>query len=432
MVAIVGKPNVGKSTLFNRIVGRRIAVTSPTPGVTRDRNYATTDWNGVHFILVDTGGFVPYPDEPILMGVKRQVELAMLESDLIMFVVAHGSNTGMDLEIAETLRKVSKPTILTVNKVDNRKRELSSSEFHSLGFNELIPISSLHGIGVGDLLDEIVSKLPLSPEPEKEEELRLAVVGTPNVGKSSLINAVLGEERVLVDERPGTTRDSIDTGIEYDGRKMVLIDTAGLRRKTKIKESVEYYAVLRSIRSVERCDVAIIMIDATEGAGRQDKRIVSLPLDFGKGIVIVVNKMDLVADRESTLEKVKDELYYLDYFPLVPTSCTQGEGIFDVLKLAVHVSNDRMRRIEKSELKTFLISLLDHYPPPPKGQRRAVISKMIQVGVNPPTFLLKVNKEELLSENYLRYIRNSLRKKFEFVGTPIRLRTTEKKIRILR
>lgn len=432
VVAIVGKPNVGKSTLFNRIVGRRIAVTSPIPGVTRDRNYATSDWNGVDFILVDTGGFVPYPDEPMLMGVKRQVELAILEADLIVFVVAHGSVGGMDYEIAESLRKANKLIVLVVNKVDNRKRELTSSEFHSLGFADLIPVSGLHGRGIGDLLDEVVSRLPLSPELEREERLKLAVIGRPNVGKSSLINGLLGEERVLVDVVPGTTRDSIDTEIEYDGRKMTLIDTAGLRRKARIKGSVEYYTVLRSIRSVERCDVTIIMLDAAEGVARQDKRIISLPLDFGKGIVIVVNKMDLATDRESTLERVKDELNFLDYYPLVPTSCTQGEGIFDVLKLATRVSDYRTRKIEDRELKSFLTSLLEHYPPPPKGKRRAVISKIIQVRTKPPTFLLKVNKEELLSENYLRYIRNSLRERFEFVGTPIKLRITEKRIKAVK
>lgn len=432
VVAIVGKPNVGKSTLFNRIIGRRIAVTSPIPGVTRDRNYATSDWNGIHFILVDTGGFVPYPNQPILVGVRQQVELAMLESDLIVFVVAHGSISGMDYEIAESLRKVNKPIILVVNKVDNQKRELSSSEFHSLGFAGLILVSSLHGRGIGDLLDEIVSNLSYTSEPEAEERVKLAVVGRPNVGKSSLINALLGEERVLVDETPGTTRDSIDTEIEYDGRKMILIDTAGLRKKTRIKESLEYYTVLRSIRSVERCDVAIIMLDATEGVTRQDKRIISLPLDFGKGIVIVVNKIDLVADLESTLEKTKDELYFLDYYPLIPTSCTQQEGIFDVLRLATLVSDERMREIGKSELSSFLTSILDHYPPPPKGKRRVEIRKIIQVRAKPPTFLLKVNKRELLSENYLRYIKNNLRKKFGFVGTPIEIRITEKKIKVLK
>jgi GTP-binding protein len=432
VVAIVGKPNVGKSTLFNRIVGRRIAVTSPIPGVTRDRNYATSDWNGTHFILVDTGGFVPYSDEPMLKGVKRQVELAILEADVIVFVIAHGSVGGMDYEIAESLRKANKSIVLAVNKVDDRKRELSSSEFHSLGFADLIPISALHGRGTGDLLDEVVARLPVSSEPETEERLKLAVIGRPNVGKSSLINRLLGEERVLVDAAPGTTRDSIDTEIEYDGRKITLIDTAGLRRKARIKQSLEYYTVLRSIRSVERCDVAIIMLDAEEGAARQDKRIVALPLDFGKGIVIVVNKMDLAADREAALERVEDDLDFLDYYPLVPTSCTRGEGIFDVLKLAARVSDIRMRRIEDSELKSFLNKLLEHYPPPPRGKRRLMVHKIVQVRVSPPTFILKVNKEELLSENYRRYIRNSLKKEFEFVGTPVRLRITEKRIKAMR
>lgn len=432
MVAIVGKPNVGKSTLFNRIVGKRIAVTSPTPGVTRDRNYATADWNGVNFILVDTGGFVPYPDEPILKGVRRQVELAMQESDLIVFLVAHGSLTGMDYEIAESLRRVNRPIVLAVNKVDNRKREFSSSEFHSLGFSELIPISALHGRGIGDLLDEIVSKLPVTPEPEQGERIKLAVIGKPNVGKSSLINALLGEERVLVDEAPGTTRDSIDTEIEYDGRKLTLIDTAGLRRKTKIKDNVEYYTVLRAIRSVERCDVAVVMLDAAQGVTKQDKRIISLPLDFGKGIVIAVNKTDLVSSKKAILERIKDELNFLDYFPLVPTSCTQRRGIFDVLRLATLVSDERMREIEDSELASFLNSILEHYPPPPTGKRRAVIKKIIQAGVRPPTFLLKVNRRELLSGNYLRYIQNSLRKRFEFIGTPIEIRITEKRVKVLK
>lgn len=432
VVAIVGKPNVGKSTLFNRIVGRRIAVTSPMPGVTRDRNYATSDWNGIHFILVDTGGFVPYSDEPILMGVKRQVELAILEADVIVFVVAYGSVSGMDYEIAESLRKANKSIVLAVNKVDDQKRELLSSEFHSLGFADLVPISALHGRGTGDLLDEVVSKFALSLEPETEERLKLAVIGRPNVGKSSLINRLLGEERVLVDAAPGTTRDSIDTEIEYDGRKITLIDTAGLRRKARIKQSLEYYTVLRSIRSVERCDVAIIMVDGQEGTARQDKRIISLPLDFGKGIVIVVNKMDLAADREAVLERVKDDLDFLDYYPLVPTSCTRGEGIFNVLKLATRVSDTRMRRIGESELKSFLESLLEHYPPPPKGKRRLIVHKIVQVRVRPPTFILEVNKEELVTENYLRYIRNSLKKQFELVGTPVRLRITEKRIKAMK
>ena len=426
VVAIVGKPNVGKSTLFNRIVGRRLAVTSPLPGVTRDRNYATTDWSGVGFILVDTGGFVPYTDEPVLKGVKRQVELAIEESDLIIFVVAHESVTGMDLEIAESLRKAAKPVVLAVNKVDNEKRELASSEFHSLGFANLNLVSGLHGRGVGDLLDEVISRLSPSSEPEKEDRLRLAVIGRPNVGKSSLVNALLGEERVLVHESPGTTRDSIDTEIEYDGKKMTLVDTAGLRRKAKVKESLEYYTVLRSIRSVERCDVALIMLDAAEGVARQDKRIISLPLDFGKGIVIVANKIDLLTDRRSAMERIERELSFLDYYPLVPTSCTRREGIYDVLKLASVVSEDRMRRIGKNELSSFLTTLVEHRAPPSKGKRRAVISKIVQVGIKPPTFVMRVNKEELLNENYLRYVRNSFRKRFSFVGTPIRLRVSEK------
>lgn len=432
IVTIVGKPNVGKSTLFNRIVGKRLAVTSPVPGVTRDRNYATADWNGVYFVLVDTGGFVPYPDEPLLKGVKRQVELAIAESDSIIFVVAHNALSGMDCEIAELLRKSNKPTLLAVNKVDNQTRELSSAEFHSLGFTQLLPISALHGRGVGDLLDQVVSELPFSPEPETKETLRIAVIGKPNVGKSSLVNALLGEERVLVDEVPGTTRDSIDTEFEHDGRKMVLIDTAGLRRKARIKDGVEYYTVLRSMRSVQRCDVAVVMIEAPLGVTRQDKRIISLPFEFGKGMVLVVNKIDLVPSEDDTLEQVKSELEFLDYFPLIPTSCTEKKGIFDVVKLAILVHEGQIRTLTQTELTSFLTSTLSHYPPPSKGKRRPVIKKITQVGVKPPTFLLKVTGRDFLTENYLRYVRNSLRTNFRFVGTPIVLRTSEERRRIAR
>jgi GTP-binding protein len=431
VVAIVGKPNVGKSTLFNRIVGRRIAVTSPVPGVTRDRNYSSTDWSGVHFILVDTGGFVPYPDEPISKGVKRQVELALAEADLIVWLLSYESITGMDREIADTLRKVRKPIVLAVNKVDSSKREGGSPEVYSLGYGEAIEISGLHGRGVGDLLDEVIQRFPPAPEPEDADDLKLAVVGRPNVGKSSLINGLLGEERVLVADTPGTTRDSIDTGIEYDGRKLVMIDTAGLRRKAKVKGDVEYYTVLRSIRSVERCDVAIVMLDAVDGVTRQDKRVISLPMDFGKGIVVVVNKIDLV-EKEETLDRVMDSLNFLDNYPLIPTSCLTGEGMFDVLKFAILVSDDRRRRIEKAALSDFLASIVKKYPPPFKGKRRLIISRIAQVRVSPPTFLLRVNRKELMTENYLRYVRNSLRKEFRFIGTPIRVETTERRSRASR
>lgn len=423
IVTIVGRPNVGKSTLFNRLVGKRAAVVHDIPGVTRDRNYAQSVWNGRSFLLVDTGGFIPLPEDRITAGVKRQIEIALAESDIVLFLVDLKSGLNpLDKEIGRIVRKNDQPTLLVVNKVDSIKSEESLSEFYTLGFDNLIPVSSLHGRNIGNLLDLIVSKFKPAVKYEELPCMKFAVVGRPNVGKSSFVNTILGEDRVLVDEQPGTTRDSIDTKATYRGKELLLIDTAGLRRKSKIKSSIEYYTILRSLKAIERCDIALILIDAEEGVTIQDQRIIALSEEKGKGMVLVVNKIDKVESKQETLEIVKRKLFFIDWIPVVLTSVTLKKGIFDVLDIAIGVYEEGFRRITKNELATFLKRLTAHHSPPVKGKRRLAIKRLVQTQVKPPVFSLSVNFPDLVTNNYLKYLKNSIRRTYLFTGVPFKIK----------
>lgn len=420
-MAIVGRPNVGKSTLFNRIMKRRRAVVDKSPGVTRDRLYGEVEWSSRRFLLVDTGGLVPGTREAMELLVKQQVEIALKEADLILFLVdVRDGATPLDQEIGELLRRWGEKTILAASKVDNQSFEKEALEFHRLGFGDISPVSALHGLGIGDLLDRVVSRLSETPYELPREGVKIAILGRPNVGKSSLVNRILKAERLLVDELPGTTRDSIDTYVDYKGRKLTLIDTAGLRRKSKIKDSVEYYTTLRALRSLEECDVALVLMDSLANVSRQDKRIVSLAEERGRGLILVGTKIDLVDKRtkKSMPALLGRELGYLDWAPLVLTSAVTGEGIHETLDVALRVQEEMERKIGKKKLTEVVRQVAERHTPP-GGVR---IHSCAQTSTNPPRFVIRCNRPESIEESYLRYLKKSLRKAFGFVGVPIILR----------
>lgn len=428
VVTIVGRPNVGKSTLFNRIIGRREAIVDDQPGVTRDRKYARAEWNGREFILVDTGGYVPGSDELIEKAIFRQVQQAIQESDLVIFLVdAVTGLTALDEEIARILQKSGKPVLLVINKVDHAKRELHTPEFFKLGLGEPVSISAATSRKVGDFLDEVIYRLPPETKPSGDQKkvLAMAVVGRPNVGKSSFINAILGEEKLIVTEIPGTTRDAIDTRVKYYGQELVLIDTAGLRRRSRVRQPVEFYSTVRSLRSIQRSDVVILMIDATEGLLAQDLRILHEAIRFNKGIVIAVNKWDLIEKDANTAkeyeQKIRERLKGNDYIPMVFISAKTKKRIFKVLDLALQVYEERKKTIKTSELNKFLQEVTDHYAPPSMDRREVKIKYCTQVKSNPPVFAFFSNAPKSISANYRAYLENQLRKRFGFVGVPLTL-----------
>lgn len=427
IVAIVGRPNVGKSTFFNQIVGKRISIVDDQPGVTRDRIYADAEWLNRKFTLVDTGGLDPESDDELLAHIRRQVEIAIDTADVIIFLVdGQVGVTPADQQIANLLRRTKKPVVLAVNKIDNREDESMVLDFFSLGLGEPIGISATHKRGIGDLLDRVVKHLPDKEVKEEEDQvIKIAVVGRPNVGKSSLVNRILGEERVIVSDIPGTTRDAIDTPFEMDGREYVIIDTAGIRRKSRINEALERYSVLRALAAIRRCDVALIMLDATQPVAEQDAKIAGLVHEEGKASVIVVNKWDLVEKDTYTMEEYKNrilqKLGFIAYAPMVFISARTGQRVNRVLELVDEVYSRYTMRVSTGVLNDCVSDAVAVAAPPSEKGRMLKIYYVTQVSVKPPTFVLFVNDPELMHDSYQRYLENYLRKTFGLTGTPIRL-----------
>lgn len=434
IVAIVGRANVGKSTLFNRIIGGRTAIVEDTPGVTRDRAHKDTEWNGIAFTLVDTGGLEVRAKEDILGNqVRGQAKTAIEESDVIVFVV--DGRTGVTTEdelVAHSLIRTSKPVVLAVNKIDHIKQADLVFDFYSLGFGEPLPVSAEHGMNVGDLLDAVTNHLKDLPQ-EKEEEsdtVKVAIVGKPNVGKSSLTNNLLGQERVIVSNIPGTTRDSIDTLVERDGNSYLLIDTAGIRRRSKLADATEKYSVDRSLRAIERCDVALLLLDATEEISEQDRRIAGFIHEAGKAVVIIINKWDLVEKDDSTMdafdEVVRRNFSFMDYAPTLYISALTSQRVVRVLEMVDFVMEQASLRVSTRRLnELFQEALIKHPPPTIKGKKLKAYY-ITQVKVQPPTFLVFVNEPKLVHFSYRRFLENQIREEFGFEGTPIRLVTRKR------
>ncbi|MDO4719056.1 MAG: ribosome biogenesis GTPase Der [Peptostreptococcaceae bacterium] len=432
IVAIVGRPNVGKSMLFNRIAGERISIVEDTPGVTRDRIYAEAEWVGKNFTIIDTGGIEPKSEELIPKKMREQAQLAMETADVILFIVdGKAGLTPADRDVALLLMKTRKPVILVVNKVDNRSLPDDFYDFYELGFGEPMPVSSSIGLGTGDLLDEVVKSFPQEAETEKDEDvIKVAIVGKPNAGKSSILNKLIGEERVIVSPIAGTTRDAIDSYIELEGRKYLFIDTAGIRKKSKIYENVEKYSVIRSYTAVERADVVLIVIDAFEGISEQDSKIAGLAHDAGKASVILVNKWDLIEKDNHTMKeytaKVREELPFMPYSPLLFVSAETSQRLHKIKASIDAVYDEAGKRVATGVLNDVIgEAVLMNQPPSDKGKRLKIYYGT-QVGVKPPTFALFVNEKKLFHFSYQRYIENQLRENFGFEGTPIKIYIREK------
>ncbi len=433
IVAIVGRPNVGKSTLFNMLAGERIAIVKDTPGVTRDRIYAEATWLKYQFTIMDTGGIEPESKNQMLRSMREQAEMAIEMADVVMFVVdVKQGLVDADYQVADMLRKARKDVVLVVNKVDNfDKMESDVYEFYNLGIGEPYPVSSVAKLGIGDMLDEVTALFPKGVEEEEDERPRVAIVGKPNVGKSSIINKLLGEDRVIVSDIAGTTRDAIDTPITWDGREYVFIDTAGLRRKNKIKEEIERYSILRTVSAVERADVVILVIDATEGVTEQDAKIAGIAHDRGRGIIIAVNKWDAVEKDNHSVKKYTNEirniLSFMPYAEILFISAETGQRlpkIFDVLDVVIQNQQMRVATGVLNEILTEAVAM--QQPPSDKG-RRLKIFYMTQVSVKPPTFVLFVNDKRLMHFSYTRYLENKIREAFGFGGTSLRFLIRERK-----
>lgn len=425
IVAIVGRPNVGKSTLFNRIVGERIAIVEDMPGVTRDRLYQDAEWQGREFTLVDTGG-LDFAEDVITSQIRKQAELAINEADVILFVVdAREGLTAIDEEVGRTLRRADKPVILVANKVEHFDK-IPYYDFYQLGLGEPIPVSAAEGLNTGDMLDELVNKLPAQEDDSyPPDTIRIAVIGRPNVGKSSLVNAILGEERVIVSDIPGTTRDAIDSPFERNGKNYVLVDTAGMRRRKKIDLPAERYSVVRALRAVDRCDVALMIFDATEEIAEQDKRIVGYAHDKGKAIILVYNKWDLIEKDDKTMNKferkIREELTFLSYAPTLYISALTKQRLAKVIETVDFVAEEASKRVATSDLNNLIREATQHNPPPADKHRRLKILYATQGGVKPPTFILFVNEPEIMHFSYQRYLENKIRDTYGFEGTPIRI-----------
>ncbi len=427
-VAIVGRPNVGKSTFFNRVAGGRISIVDDTPGVTRDRIYAETEWNGIPFVLTDTGGLEPKADTEMLRHMRAQAELAIAAADVIIFMTdVHAGVTADDRDIAALLLKSRKPLVLAVNKID-RVGALPAEyyEFYELGIGEPVALSSVHGSGTGDVLDRVAELLPKDAEaPEEDDAIRVAVIGKPNAGKSSLVNRIAGEDRVIVSDIPGTTRDATDTRIENKYGKYVFIDTAGIRRNAKIEDNIEKYSVLRARAAVERADVCLIMCDAAEGVTAQDERIAGISHNAGKASIIVMNKWDSLDKDNSTVNSFKKDIYdalsYMTYAPTAFISAKTGQRVDKLYEMINGVNENASRRISTGMLNDVLNDAMNRVQPPTDKGRRLKIYYMTQTGIKPPTFVIFCNSAELFHFSYQRYIENCLRDVFGFEGTPIKL-----------
>ena len=432
VVAIVGRPNVGKSTLFNHLIGKRKAIVEDVPGVTRDRLYDNTDWAGREFIIIDTGGIRFEEGDIFAREVKLQAELAIEEADVIIFVLdAQQGLSTEDEQVADILRRSGKPVVLAANKVENFDRQLDYYEFYNLGLGEPMGISSGQALGLGDLLDEIIKNL--SPEEEEvydEYTIKVAVVGKPNVGKSSLVNKILGEQRVIVSDVPGTTRDAIDTPFTMGEGKYVFIDTAGMRKRGKVFESIERYSVIRSLTAIERADVCLMLIDGKEGVSEQDSKIAGYIHDQGKAAVIIVNKWDIVEKDDKTVDKykadIRNELSFMEYAPILFISALTGQRVNKVLGLVNHVSNQHAMRVSTGMLNDVINEAVLTNQPTVSGGRRLKILYAAQVSIKPPTFALFVNEPSLMHFSYQRYLENQIRKAFGFEGTPVRFLLRER------
>ena len=432
IVAIVGRPNVGKSTLFNRIAGERIAIVEDTPGVTRERIYAQAEWVSKHFTIIDTGGIEPDSEELIPKKMRQQAELAMDMAQVILFVVdGKAGLTPSDRDVALMLLKTKKPVLLVVNKVDNKNLPDDFYDFYELGFGEPIPVSSSIGLGTGDLLDEVVKNFPQDMDTELDEDVvKVAIVGKPNAGKSSILNRLIGEERVIVSPIAGTTRDAIDTYIEMDGKKYLFIDTAGIRRKSKVYENIEKYSVIRAYASVEKADVVLTVIDATEGISEQDSKIAGLAHDAGKASIVVVNKWDLIEkDNHSVKEytkKIREELPFMQYCPILFVSALTSQRMGKIKETVDFIFDEASKRVATGVLNDVIgEAVMMNQPPSDKG-KRLKIYYATQVGVRPPTFAIFVNEKELFHFSYQRYIENKLRENFGYEGTPLKIYVREK------
>ena len=424
IVAIVGRPNVGKSTFFNRLIQRREAIVDAVSGVTRDRHYGKTDWNGKEFSLIDTGGYVLGSDDVFEAEIDKQVELAIDEADAIIFMVDVESGvTGMDEDVAKLLRKITKPVFLVVNKVDNAKRAEDAVEFYALGLGEYYTVASINGSGTGDLLDALVEALPEKETVIDEELPRFAVVGRPNAGKSSFINALIGEDRYIVTDIAGTTRDAIDTKYNRFGFEFNLVDTAGIRRKSKVKEDLEFYSVMRSVRAIEHSDVCLLVLDATRGFDGQDQNIFWLAERNRKGVVILVNKWDLVEkDHKTTLEyekAIRKEMEPFTDVPIIFISTLSKQRIYKAIETAVEVYNNRTKKIKTSVLNEVLLPIVESYPPPANKGKFIKIKYVMQLPTPQPQFAFFCNLPQYVKEPYKRFLENKLREKFDFNGVPV-------------
>lgn len=427
VMAIVGRPNVGKSTLFNRIVGTRLAIVQDQPGITRDRIYAPAEWLSKSFRVVDTGGLEVGEVDEITKRIRAQVELAIDEAQAIVFVVdGLAGATPADEEIAQWLRVAGKPVVVAVNKLDNPKRISLAYDFYALGFSTVIAISAEHSTGIGDLLEEVFKHFPAElAEAEDADAVKMAVIGRPNVGKSSLVNALLGEDRVLVSDVAGTTRDAIDTPLEWEGQSFLLMDTAGMRKRGKVYEATEKYSVLRALKAIERCDVAVLVIDGKDGIIEQDKHIAGYALDAGKALVVAVNKWDVVEKDDKTAQefekKFRAQFPFLAWAPLVFISAKTGRRVVRVLETVALVAENHAMRISTSTVNALVQDAVAITPPPTDRGKRLKILYATQVSVKPPTFAVFVNHADLMHFSYERYLENKLREAFGFAGTPIRL-----------
>lgn len=432
VVAIVGRPNVGKSTIFNRIIGDRLAIVEDKPGITRDRIYGVGEWNGKSFSIIDTGGIEMDDEEPILKSIRVQAELAIEEADVIVFMTdAKTGVTGSDEEVANILYRSGKPIIVAVNKVDNLERADHIYEFYNLGFGEPIGVSGSHGTGIGDLLDAITDNLPELEENEYDDDvIRVALIGRPNVGKSSLVNAILGEERVIVSSIAGTTRDAIDTPFEKDGQRYVLIDTAGMRKRGKVYETTEKYSVMRAMKAIERADVVLVVVNGEEGIIEQDKHIAGYAYEAGKATMFVVNKWDVVEKDDKTMQqfeqKIRDHFLFMTYAPIVFLSAKTKQRLHKLLPVVTHVADQHSKRVQTHLLNDVVSDAIAINPPPTDKGRRLRINYVTQVAVKPPTIVVFVNDPSIMHFSYERYLENKIRAAFDFEGTPIRLFTRRK------
>lgn len=431
VVAIVGRPNVGKSMLFNRIVGERMAIVEDVPGVTRDRLYAKSEWSNREFNLIDTGGIEIEEDDRIINQIRLQAEIAIDQADVIIFVV--DSSTGMtnaDQDVMDILFRSQKPIVLAVNKVDNPDMMINTMEFYALGVGEPFGVSSIHGLGIGDLLDEVIAHFGPEVEEVEDDSTKVAVIGRPNVGKSSLVNAILGEDRVIVSDIAGTTRDSIDTKFMADGQEYTLIDTAGIRKRGKVYEKIEKYSVLRAMAAIEKADVCLIVLDASTGIAEQDKKIAGYAHEAGKASVFVYNKYDVIDKETDTINEItreiRNEFAFMDYAPIVFLSALTKKRIHTLLPVVDYVSEQHSQRIETHLINECIRDAIAINPPPTDKGRKLKIFYMTQVSVKPPSFVLFVNNQEIMHFSYERFLINKLRERFNFEGTPIRIMIREK------